>query len=425
MLLFNRLFKTYARVPHSILNLVTGIFLLDLVNSGFMLILNIYLKKIGYDDVHIASYTAYRFLGVLLLAFPLGIYIKGKPLKPYFIASALIVPFSSLVMLYAVDAHFELLTKVSFFIWGIGFMLLQVCALPYIMRTAPEDALTESITLNFSMWSLSTVIAGIFIAVLTKWGSLVTNISWTEREILIFIACVGLLATLLMLRLEESTPRSPSITLRNHFKDLATGYDWRPILKVITPTLLIAVGAGLTIPFVNLFFFSVFGMSSTQFSLIGSITAVILFFTALLVPYLRRRFGFKVTIIVSQGFAILFLVIMSMTEVYATLPGMLAIAVAFYMFRQPLMNMAGPITSELSMKYVGKRNQELISALDSSIWSASWFVSAKIFQFLRSVELPYYKIFLITAVLYSCGVLFYYRIIKEYEKRGGDESISA
>ncbi|PIZ65101.1 MAG: hypothetical protein COY19_08350 [Candidatus Marinimicrobia bacterium CG_4_10_14_0_2_um_filter_48_9] len=77
------------------------------------------------------------------------------------------------------------------------------------------------------------------------------------------------------------------------------------------------------------------------------------------------------------------------------------------------------------MKYVGKRNQELISALDSSIWSASWFVSAKIFQFLRSVELPYYKIFLITAVLYSCGVLFYYRIIKEYEKRGGDESISA
>lgn len=422
MLQSSRLLKTYARVPRPVLNLVTGIFLLDLINSGFMLILNIYLKKNGYDDVQIADYTAYRFLGVLMLALPLGIFIKGRPLKPYFVMSALIVPISSLVMLYAVNEHLDFLAKVSFLVWGIGFMLLQVCALPYIMRTAPEDALTESISLNFSMWSLSTVIAGIFIAVLTKWGRLFADLVWNEQHILIFIVCVGFLATIFMSRLEESTPRSKSVALGNRLKEMATGYDWHLIVKVLAPTLLIAIGAGLTIPFVNLFFFSVFGMDSTQFSLIGSITAVVLFFSALLVPWLRRRFGFKVTIIISQGLAILFLVVMSLTEVYASLPGMLAVAIACYMLRQPLMNMAGPITSELSMKYVGPRNQELISALDSSIWSASWFVSAKIFQYLRSAELPYYKIFLITAVLYSCGVLLYYRIIREYEKRLGDGS---
>lgn len=412
-----RLVQSYARVPRSILNLVAGMLLLDLVSAGFMLILNIYLKKCGYDDVHIADYTAYRFLSVFIFAFPFGLFIKGKPLKPYFITSALIIPLASLIMLYAVNARLEGLTKISFFVWGIGFMLLQVCALPYIMRTATEDTLTESISLNFSMWSLSTVFAGGIIVGFTKWGRVLADLSWNESQILTMIIGLSFVSILFMFRLTESTPRSQSVNFLSNFKAVLSGYDWNLILKVITPTLLIAVGAGLTIPFVNLFFFSVFAIDSNQFSIIGSITAIILFFSALAVPFLRRRYGFKITIIVTQFLAILFLVVMSLTEVYATLPGMMYLAVACYMLRQPLMNMAGPVTSELSMKYVGERNQELISALDSSIWSASWFLSAKIFQYFRAANLPYYKIFLITAVLYGCGVLLYYRIIREYERR--------
>lgn len=81
------------------------------------------------------------------------------------------------------------------------------------------------------------------------------------------------------------------------------------------------------------------------------------------------------------------------------------------------MNMAGPVTSELGMKYVGPRNQELISAMGSSIWSASWFISAKIFQVLRQMELEYYQIFLITAVLYAVGVGFYHLLINDYLRR--------
>ena len=81
------------------------------------------------------------------------------------------------------------------------------------------------------------------------------------------------------------------------------------------------------------------------------------------------------------------------------------------------MNMSGPSTNELTMNYVGPKNQELISALNSSIWSAAWFVSAKIFQFLRGIDLEYYKIFLITAVLYAIGVALYGLIIREYQAR--------
>ena len=192
-------------------------------------------------------------------------------------------------------------------------------------------------------------------------------------------------------------------------------YDWSMIFKAISPLILISIGAGLTIPFVNLFFNSVFNFNSSDFSLLSSITAMLVFTFSLLVPTLRKKYGYWMTIVFVQTLAILCLVIMSLTEIYASYPYAVIIAVAAYIFRQPLMHMAHPASNELMMNYVGKNNQELISALSSSLWSASWFISAKLFEWLRLLDFRYYEIFLITAFLYVLGVILYVFLIKEYE----------
>ena len=72
----NKLLNRYREIPSSTLRLIGGIFLLNLVNGSFVLILNIYLRKMGFADDQIGSFTSYRFLGVLIFAFPFGIYIK-------------------------------------------------------------------------------------------------------------------------------------------------------------------------------------------------------------------------------------------------------------------------------------------------------------------------------------------------------------
>ena len=81
-------------------------------------------------------------------------------------------------------------------------------------------------------------------------------------------------------------------------------------------------------------------------------------------------------ITLSQSIAVGFLVLLAFTQLLADRPGMLWVAVACYLLRQPLMNMAGPITSELAMSYVGERNRELVAALHATTWSGAWFVSA-------------------------------------------------
>ena len=81
------------------------------------------------------------------------------------------------------------------------------------------------------------------------------------------------------------------------------------------------------------------------------------------------------------------------------------------------MNMAAPMTSELTMNYVGKKNQEMLSAITAAIWSGSWFFSSQIFRYLIAEGLPYAYIFYITACMYAFGVFMYYLLILDYEKR--------
>lgn len=414
------LLRRYKDIPKSTLQLIGGIFLLNLVNGIFILILNIYLRKMGFVDEQIGNFTSYRFLGVLFFAFPFGIFIKGKALKPFFITSSLLIPLAAFLMIESVRLNNPLLIKISFLSWGLGLMLLQVCTLPYIMRTTPKSVLSEAITLNFSMWSLAIIVTGISIGLLTQLQNFTLfNISfpWDEYHIILLFILISLSAIILISRMQESKPRSASSEFRSNFATLLLDYDWFIIIKALVPTLLIAVGAGLTIPFINLFFYSVFNMDSAQFGILGSVASAMSFIALLLAPTLKRKYGYNIAIILTQSIAIGLLVVLVLTELFSAAEGVIFIAIGSYILRQPLMHISSPIVSELTMKYVGEKNQELISAINSSIWSASWFISAKIFQYLRELDYPYYKIFIITAIMYSIGVFLFYYIIKEYKKR--------
>lgn len=416
--------KRYTQIPSSTLRLISGIFLLNLVNGSFILILNIYLRKAGFDDAQIGSFTSYRFLGVLLLAFPFGIYIKGKSLKPYFITSSILIPSAAFLMIESVKLGNPILIKASFLFWGLGLMMYQVCSLPYLMRTTPEDVLSDTIALNFSVWSLAIIVTGVLISVLTR----LQNFSlfgiafpWDEYHIILLFIIISLSAFFLINGMVESKPRSATSNFKSNFSTLLIDYNWFIIIKAIVPTLLIAVGAGLTIPFINLFFYSVFGMDSQQFGLLGSVASAMGFAALLLAPALKRRYGYNISIIFTQFIGITLLIILIFTELFSHIDGIIFIAIGAYILRQPMMHISSPITSELTMKYVGEKNQELISAVNSSIWSATWFISAKIFQILRDLNFQYYKIFFLTAVLYAIGVILYFFIIREYEHREKDK----
>ena len=60
-------------------------------------------------------------------------------------------------------------------------------------------------------------------------------------------------------------------------------------MQCVLPTLVIAIGAGLTIPFINLFFFHTFNIDSARFALIGGATSFLVALSSLIVPFVKKR----------------------------------------------------------------------------------------------------------------------------------------
>ena len=381
-------------------------FFIQLIGAAFFLILNIYLAKKGFSDPEIANFISYRFLAVMLLAFPLGIYIKGKPLKPFFMAGTLGVPLVAIALILAIEYMRNDYLPILFVLWGFVFTLFQVSSLPYVMRNTVPENQSHAISLNYATHSFGTILSGIFIFLS---GQFIPAID--EGKILLLISSFGFIGVYFLLKMDIDVvvPIKEELQWKS--------YDWAVLIKAITPTLIIAVGAGLTIPFINLFFFHNFQIDSSGFAVIGGVASFLVAVLALLVPNLKSRLGFKKGITYTQSISVIALVALATTEFFNDHWWALPLAVVCFWIRTPLMNMAAPMTSELTMNYVGSKNQEMLSAIMAAIWSGSWFFSSQIFRFLKSEGLPYAYIFYITAALYALGVLMYYLLIRDYERR--------
>ena len=395
--------NNYLNIECNVLVLIKSQFFLQLIATSFFLILNIYLSKNSFSDSEIADLISYRFLAVILLSYPLGYFIRFKRLKNFFVISCALLPIVAISLLlmikYSINEHL----KIVFFIWGILFTMFQVSVLPYIMRYSSKKNQTYSISLSFATHSIAMVISGLLIYLSSNFFLV------SEGDVLIIISCVGFVSVYYSLQIKE--PMFPKNIDKKNRK-----YDWKLILQCVLPTAVIAIGAGLTIPFINLFFFHCFNIDSAEFALIGGTTSFLVAFSSLIVPFVKKEFGFQKSIINTQLIAVLSLIALSTTAYFNEYNFVVYFAIFFYLMRAPLMNMAAPLTSELTMIYVGKNNQEMLSAIVAAIWSGSWFFSSQIFKLLVDSDFNYSEIFYITSVLYLVGIFLYYLLIKKFIK---------
>ena len=142
-----KILKSYQSLPKNIHLLFYLEFSVSLIHVAFILILNIFLRKKGFSDPEIASLNSLRFISALIFAIPLGIYIRGKKLKPFFISSAIMVPLTSILIIQSIHFDINFLIRFSFLLWGLGIMLMRVCSLPFIIRSSNSNNSTEALSL--------------------------------------------------------------------------------------------------------------------------------------------------------------------------------------------------------------------------------------------------------------------------------------
>ncbi len=403
--------KDYKKLKPAIINVITAEFFIQLVNATFMNILPLYMSRKGFSDEEIALFITFRFLGVFALAIPIGNIIKGRVMKPYFYLSAILVPLFGLCIVFSIYLKLTFLIYASLLCWGASFTFMQIPITPYILRNEKKENHTSGIALCYSTWSFAGIVSGILIAVLDR----INPLFFDEEKILILFSILGFGGIYFMGKV--NLVEEIDDTKTSHAKTKKHKNDWILITKGLIPTLIIATGAGLTIPFISLFFDKVHHMGKGDFSFVSAIAAVLVAWGAMMVPRIKDSIGYKIAIPTSQSLAVISLVALATTQFYSQYSIAVYIAIICYLLRQPLMNMAGPMTSELVMNYVGEKNREITSALTAAIWSGSWVISGYLVKIMFHQGFAFVNIFLITSALYAFGVIMYYFLIVDYTKR--------
>ena len=254
---FVEVISGFRKVEKHIVSLIIAVFFIQLVDAAFFMLFNYYLRDLGYNDSEIANITAFRYVAIMLLALPLGVYIKGRRLIPFFRISSIALPIVSFLVIFAVEYKFQPGIMVGMILYGVLRLMLQVCAMPFIILNAKKETHSEAISLYFQTFSISVFVSGLINYLLAGFAPEI----FTEKLMLQIFALTALLGSIFVFRIKIEEPLSEQVKIKNIFKS----YDWRLILNALIPTILIAVGAGFTIPFINLFFQSVHGVDSRDF----------------------------------------------------------------------------------------------------------------------------------------------------------------
>jgi MFS family permease len=403
----------YKKIDPPVKNVIASEFFIQTVNVTFMNILPLYMTRSGFSDKEIAMYITFRFIGVLLLALPLGRFIRNTKLLPLFYLANIFVPFFGLSIVFCIAFQFKLFTLISLLLWGASFTFMQIPVFPFILRNAEKTNRTTAIALSYSTWSFGGILSGIVIALLDY----INPVFFDEQFVLVLFSLLGF-GGLYFLR----KTRHYAEIYREKIELHGPGFvrrktEWPLVTRALVPTLIIATGAGLTIPFISLFFEKVHSLHKGNFSVLSFIAALLVAYFAMLVPKIKEKIGYKIAIPATQSVAVICLVALATTQLYNHYSIALVIAAMCYIIRQPLMNMASPMTSELVLNYVGKNNREITSALTSAIWSGSWVISGFMVTVLFAYNFTFVNIFLLTSLLYAMGVVLYYFLILDYIRR--------
>ena len=363
--------------------------------SGFMLLFNLYLKTAGFSEGKIGNIITAATWGTLIMAIPASVAIRKFSIKFILIISIPIIMLSRIIQISTLNYQ---LIITSGFIAGLVSVFSQVASAPFFMRnsTPRERPYLFSMNFAFSLVAgiLGSIMGGFLPGIIEKTGLIPCL---TYRYTMYIFGGMVLAALIPYLMIKEEAVSGTAERL--HFRS-----SKRIIVKLFLPNLVTGIGAGLSIPFINLYFKDVFHTATDLIGIFYGIQQVMMIMGLLVTPLLAARIGKIRTVVISQLVSIPFLIIMGITH-------NLALAVVAFFLRGALMNMAQPLFSNYAMERVRHDDQAFTNALLVIAWTAGWGASASIGGLLiehYSYALPFFT----TSLLYLISTILIFAFFK-------------
>jgi MFS family permease len=376
-----RMFSKDARL------FLLGSFFMGFGYSVYWLLLNLYLKQLGLQEGMIGTILSASSFGTVLIAIPAAILVDHVRIKRILMLAAALN--SGTLIMTALATQVGTLR----FLYGVSgamFTVHSVAASPFFMRNSTPRERSHLFGVNMALETVSgffgTIIGGFMPVYLAERG---VAILFGYRYTL--IGGVTLAALALIFYALIKSPK-PTRTGRFRLIEYFGARDWRVMFRLTLPHFLVGMGAGLVIPFLNLYFLDRFNLESDA---IGRIFSIGQLFTAvgfLAGPMLAKRVGLIKTAVITQFLSIPFFLILAFSH-------NLTLSVIGFFMRGSLMNMAWPMFNNFAMELVPENQQAGVNSVLSLAWSASWMVSANAGGFIIQ-RYGFTAVMLITVALY-------------------------
>ncbi|MGH9391709.1 MAG: MFS transporter, partial [Vicinamibacteria bacterium] len=365
-----------------------GLFLTGLGQSIFSLLFNLYLRELGLSDSAIGQILSKASLGAAIAAIPAAFLFREIRARLILVGAGALA-----ALLYVMQVSWtapETLLVIAF-LTGMAATVYRLSIAPVIMREVAPAARPFLFSASFSVLFLSAILGfaiGGWLPTLFRMFTEVDRLAL--RWSLYVAACLILVSAIPFNAMKEARPEeidssdrggsrtaTPLRRLSDRFggtlqyaRDLIE-VDWVLNLKLALPAMLIGLGAGLIIPFMNLFFHDRFGMSEGEIGLLFAVMQGFMVAGNLFGPAVSRRLGLVRGVVVTQLLSVPFMILLGVSPFFPL------VAAAFFL-RSGLMNMNQPLTSHFAMEVVSKRDQAVTNSLLSLSWFVAWSVSADI-----------------------------------------------
>lgn len=373
---------------------LAGMFLLGIGTNQISLLFSLYLKRLAYTEAGIGAVLSVRALGSTVIALPASMLAaRFDPRRLLPVAAAMTAAAYVAQSLLTAGAGIS----AAVFMAGALSTVFQVSSGPFFMRNSGERERQHLFSLNGAL-AMGTGLVGSLLGGGLKDGLAAAGIDEIAayRASLLVGAAFVLAAVVPFSRISQAAAAPLAPRVRTGRLD---GVDVALWAKLIIPSFLVGMGAGLTIPYLNLYFKDAFGMSDASIGAAVAAGQVATFVGIAAGPLLAKRLGKPRAVFWTQILSVPLILVLGWVRA-------LPVALLAYLARQVLMNMSSPIQDNFALELVPPERQSLLNAVKMLSWTGSWTIAARV-----SGELIYRggfaTSFALTAGLYLASTLCY------------------
>ncbi len=390
-----RMFRPNARL-YLLNTIVVG------VSFGvYRLLFNFYVLSLGFDEALLGSLLTVSSLISLAGALPAGYLVDRIGRKPALLWSNFILSASVLGMVVWPSIEGLYVMNV---LQGLAQSLAGVTTGPFLMENSSEEERTYLFSFNMGLRMLAAFVGNWLGGSLPAWLGRVGQVEATSTSAYSWaIACVAAasfvgLMPLLFLRRQPTARQAGEETLSPfQYARRHPGL----LVKLILPILITSLGAGLLMPFMNVFFRNVHGRSDAAIGTLFAWGSLAMGMGLLSAPPLADRWGKMRLVVVTQALSIPFLFTLGFAPWY----GVSALA---YLVRLTLMNMSNPVYQAFVMEQVEPEARGTVASLVSMSWNFGWAFSPMLSGQIQ-VRYGFAPVFAGIIGAYSLAVYLYWR----------------